>query len=45
MARNKNASRGQSSNTQRRVREEMFVKTLNRKKNHEGTNARRKANP
>ena len=45
MARNKDTSRGQSSRTQRRIREEMFTKTLNRKKNHEGTNARRKENP
>jgi hypothetical protein len=44
MARNKDASRGLSSRTQRKLRDEMALKTLNRKKNLIGTTANKKEN-
>lgn len=45
MARTKDRSRGQSSHARRVIREEMYVKELNRKRNHAGCAARsRKVN-
>jgi hypothetical protein len=45
MARMKDRSRGQSSRARRVIREEMFIKNLNRKRNHAGCTARaRKVN-
>ena len=40
MARVKDNSRGQSSRARRVVREEMFIKDLNRKRNQDGCAAR-----
>ncbi len=40
MARAKDRSRGQSSRARRVIREEMFIKDLNRKRNHAGCDAR-----
>jgi hypothetical protein len=42
MAHNKNRNRGLSSHARRAIREEIFVKTINRKRNHEGCTARSK---
>ena len=45
MAHVKDRSRGQGSRARRRVREEMFIKNLNRKRNHAGCESRsRKVN-
>lgn len=40
MAHNRDKSRGQSSRARRVVREEMFIKDLNRKRNQDGCTAR-----
>lgn len=40
MAHVKDRSRGQGSRARRRVREEMFIKNLNRKRNHAGCESR-----
>jgi hypothetical protein len=45
MAHAKDRSRGQSSRARRQVREELYIKNLNRKRNHAGCAARsRKTN-
>lgn len=40
MGKNNTNNRGFSSNAMRKRKHEMFVKTLNRKANHEGTSSR-----
>lgn len=42
MAHTKNRGRGMSSHARRRIREESYVKTLNRKRNLQGCTARGK---
>jgi hypothetical protein len=40
MAHVKDRSRGQGSRARRRIREELYIKNLNRKRNHAGCAAR-----